>query len=150
MTFYSRQGACSLVLFGWVRYGSATGLYPALEKTGGSAQWSASIASANVAQRFRTRFTNCKKRYADAERYELMALNVAASLLEGIHLATTGNLPEVVARWTIDNYHDVPDTFEVLAGRLRPKHWKTVLRSRYVHLGGGAEAPPPSPSSEQQ
>ena len=70
-----------------------------------------------------------QQRYAAAGRYELMALNVAASLLEEIHLTTTGNLPEVVTRWTIDNYFDVPDTFEVLNGRLRPKHWKLYSES---------------------
>ena len=37
-----------------------------------------------------------QQRYADAGRYERVALNVAASLLEEIHLATTGKLLEVV------------------------------------------------------
>ncbi len=65
-----------------------------------------------------------QRRYADAGRYERMALDVAASLLEEIHRATTGNLPEVVTLWTAEDYFDVPDTFELSDGKLRPKHWK--------------------------
>jgi hypothetical protein len=64
-----------------------------------------------------------QQRYTDAGRYERVALNVAASLLEEVHLATTGKLPEVVTRWTYDDSFDLPDTFEILKGRISPKLW---------------------------
>jgi hypothetical protein len=65
-----------------------------------------------------------QQRHVDAGRYERMVLDLAASLLEAIHQTKTGNLPEAVTRWTIDDYLDLPDTFELLDRTLQPKHWK--------------------------
>jgi hypothetical protein len=76
-----------------------------------------------------------QQRYADAGRYERMALNVAASLLEEIHRAKTGNLAEVTTRWTEEDYLDGPETFELWDGRLRPKHWKMYSDQRRSTTG---------------
>ena len=71
-----------------------------------------------------------QQRYPDAGRYERMALDLAASLLEEIHLESTGALPAKVTLWKEEDYLDVPDTFELLDSRVVPKHWKM-----YVDLG---------------
>jgi hypothetical protein len=65
-----------------------------------------------------------QQRYVDAGRYESTVLKMAASLLEEIHQTKTGTLPEVVTRWTFEQFLDVPDTFELWQGRLRPKRWE--------------------------
>jgi hypothetical protein len=63
-------------------------------------------------------------RHSDAGRYERMALDLAASLLEEIHRRTTGNLPDKVTRWSVEDYYDVPERYELLDHRVVPKRWK--------------------------
>jgi len=64
-----------------------------------------------------------QQRHADAGRYERMALDLAASLLEEIHRRTTGALPDKVTLWTDEDYLDLPEVFELVYARVVPKRW---------------------------
>jgi hypothetical protein len=57
------------------------------------------------------------------DRYERMAINLAASLLELIHEERTGKPPDVVTLWTAEDYEDLPDVFEMWDSRILPKRW---------------------------
>jgi hypothetical protein len=56
-------------------------------------------------------------------KYERMAVNLAASLLEQIHERRTGTPPHVVTLWTAEEYETLPDVFEMWDSRIRPKRW---------------------------
>ena len=62
-------------------------------------------------------------RYAGANLHERQVLDLAASLLETVYEEETGRPPDRVTRMTVDDYMEMPNRFELLEGRIRPKHW---------------------------
>jgi hypothetical protein len=71
-----------------------------------------------------------REKYAQADRYERMVLDLAASLLELIYEETTGRPPGRVTLWTFEQYELLPDRFEMLSSRVFPKHWQLYADSR--------------------
>jgi hypothetical protein len=65
-----------------------------------------------------------RKKYAQADRYERMVLDLAASLLELVYEETTGKTPARVTLWNRERYELLPDRFEMVSGRVHPKHWQ--------------------------
>jgi hypothetical protein len=62
-------------------------------------------------------------RHADANRFERQALDLAASLLEIIYEEETGCPPDRLTIMASKDYLAMPDRFELIYGRVRPKHW---------------------------
>jgi len=76
-----------------------------------------------------------REKYAQADRYERMVLDLAASLLELIQEETTGTPPERVTLWNRERYELLPDRFEMLSGRIHPKHWQLYEDSAAAESG---------------
>jgi hypothetical protein len=64
-----------------------------------------------------------QKRHESADRYERVCLDLAASLLENIEELRTNKQPTQVTIWNREDYFDLPDRFELIDGRIRPKEW---------------------------
>jgi hypothetical protein len=80
-----------------------------------------------------------REKYAQANRYERMVLDLAASLLELIQEETTGTPPERVTQWNFERYELLPDRFEMLSGRVIPKHWQLYEDSAAAGSGPDRE-----------
>ena len=80
-----------------------------------------------------------REKYAQANRYERMVLDLAASLLELIHEEATGTPPERVTLWTFEEYELLPDRFEMLSARVHPKHWQLYADSEAARSGPDQE-----------
>jgi hypothetical protein len=65
-----------------------------------------------------------QRKYEASGRYERMALDLAASLLEEIHETINGDPPPSVTMWTEADYKDLPEVWELVDGRVVPKRWK--------------------------
>ena len=65
-------------------------------------------------------------RLTDLSRYEKIILDLALVLAEDLHEIVTGSLPERTTKLSTEDYLEnrIPDTFELVDGRPRPKHWK--------------------------
>ena len=63
--------------------------------------------------------------HPEADYYELQCLRLAADLLALVREVRFGEtVPEsVLPRMTIDEYVKLPDRFELIEGRVHPKHW---------------------------
>jgi hypothetical protein len=62
-------------------------------------------------------------RFVDSNRNERQVLDLAASLLEIIYEEETGGPPARVTRMATEDYFAMPNRFELLDGRIRPKYW---------------------------